>query len=229
MALLEKFLNPSLFKPKWQHKDPAVRKQAVSSLTDEKILIQVATEDRDKSVRLFALSKIQSKQHLAAFLVSEQADVRQQAQQQHLSLLLPNQNLNDLAAISNDNDLVCIASYTQDDAIRLAAINKITDESIRLDIACHNPVAKVRLAAAQGIDNSSALNTLMSIAQGKDKALYRFCKDKLSASKALEESAKKLLDYNDKFSRTWNNDEKNAERGFACFMLYSSGTNSTSN
>lgn len=192
MALLEKFLNPSLFKPKWQHKDPAVRKQAVSNLTDEKILIQVATEDRDKSVRLFALSKIQSKQHLAAFLVSEQADVRQQAQQQHLSLLLPNQNLNDLAAISNDNDLVCIASYTQDDAIRLAAINKITDESIRLDIACHNPVAKVRLAAAQGIDNSSALNTLMSIAQGKDKALYRFCKDKLSASKALEESAKKL-------------------------------------
>ncbi len=192
MALLEKFLNPSLFKPKWQHKDPEVRKQALSNLTDENIFIQIVNQDNDKSVRLLALSKIQSKKNLAAFLVCDQADLRQQAQQQHLAQLLPNQSINDLASISSDNDLVCIASYTQDDEIRLEAINKITDESIRLDIACNNPVAKVRLAAAQGIDNSDALNTLMNIAQGKDKALYRFCKDKLSASKAVEVSAKQL-------------------------------------
>lgn len=192
MALLEKFLNPSLFKPKWQHKDPAVRKQALSNLTDENIFIQVVNQDTDKSVRLLALSKIQSKKNLAEFLVCDQTDLRQQAQQQHLAQLLPNQSINDLVSISSDNDLVCIASYTQDDEVRLEAINKITDESIRLDIACNNPIAKVRLAAAQGIDNSDALNTLMNVAQGKDKALYRFCKDKLSASKAVEEGAKQL-------------------------------------
>ena len=192
MALLEKFLNPSLFKPKWQHKDPEVRKQALSNLTDENIFIQVVNQDNDKSVRLLALSKIQSNKNLAAFLISDQTELRQQAQQQHLTQLLPNQSIDDLASISSDNDLVCIASYTQDDKLRLEAINKITDESIRLDIACNNPVAKVRLAAAQGIDNSDALNTLMNIAQGKDKALYRFCKDKLSASKAVEVSAKQL-------------------------------------
>ena len=192
MALLEKFLNPSLFKPKWQHKDPEVRKQALSNLTDENIFIQVVNQDNDKSVRLLALSKIQSNKNLAAFLVSDQTELRQQAQQQHLTQLLPNQSIDDLASINSDNDLVCIASYTQDDKLRLEAINKITDESIRLDIACNNPVAKVRLAAAQGIDNSDALNTLMNIAQGKDKALYRFCKDKLSASKAVEVSAKQL-------------------------------------
>ena len=192
MALLEKFLSPSLFKPKWQHKDPSVRKQALTNLTDEKVFVQVANQDDDKSVRLLALSKIQSKQNLAAFLVSEQSDLRQQAQQQHLIQLLPNQSINDLAAIGSDNDLVCIATYTQNDDVRLAAINKITDESIRLDIACNNPVSKVRLAAAQGIIKAEALNTLMQIAQGKDKALYRFCKDKLSASKAIEDSAKLL-------------------------------------
>jgi exonuclease SbcC len=192
MALLEKFLNPSLFKPKWQHKDPSVRKQALNKLTDEKILVQIANQDDDKSVRLLALSKIQSKQNLAAFLVCEQSDLRQQAQQQYLAQLLPNQSINDLAPISSDNELVCIATYTQDDAIRLGAINKIYDESIRLDIACNNPVSKVRLAAAQGIDNSEALNKLMQIAQGKDKALYRFCKEKLSASKAIEDDAKLL-------------------------------------
>ena len=192
MALLEKFLKPSLFKPKWQHKDPAVRKQAVGTLTDEKILVQIANQDTDIGVRLLALSKIQSAQNLAAFLVCEQNDMRQQAQQQHLATLLPNQNIDDLANISRDNDLVSIATYTQDDALRLAAINKLNDESIRLDIACNNPVAKVRLAAAQGIQKTEALNTLMQIAQGKDKALYRFCKEQLGASKAIEDAAKQL-------------------------------------
>jgi hypothetical protein len=190
MALLEKFLNPSLFKPKWQHKDAEVRKQALENLTDEKLLVQIANQDSDKEVRLLALSKIQSKQHLAEFLVCEQNDLRKQAQQQHLGQLLPNQNSADLAAIDNDNDLVSIATYTQDETIRLAAINKLSDENIRLDIACHNPVAKVRMAAAQGIVHSDALNQLMQVAQGKDKALYRFCKDQLGAAKAKEDAIK---------------------------------------
>lgn len=192
MALLDKILKPSLFKPKWQHKDVAVRKQALANLSDEKTLVQIVHQDSDKGVRLLALSKIKSAQNLAEFLVSEQNDVRKQAQQQQLEKLLPNQSIDDLKSIDNDNDLVSIATYTQDESIRLEAINKLSDESIRLDIACNNPVAKVRLAAAQGIKQSGALSQLMQIAQGKDKALYRFCKEQLSASKAAEDAANTL-------------------------------------
>lgn len=188
MALLDKFLNPSFLKPKWQHKDALVRKQAVESLNDEKILVQIIHSENDKAVRLLALSKIQSPQLLAEFLVSEKSDVRGQAQQQYLSSLMPNLSIDDLNNIASDNDLVSIATYTQDEAIRLAAINKIGDESIRLDIACNNPVAKVRLAAAQGITKSESLTTLMQIAQGKDKALYRFCKEQLASAKAAEDA-----------------------------------------
>ncbi len=192
MALLEKFLNPSLFKPKWQHKDAEVRKQAISSLSDEKLLAQIAQQDSDKGARLLALSKIHSKQYLAEFLVCEENDLRTQAQQQHLALLLPNQNEADLANIANDNDLVSIATYTQDETIRISAINKLSDESIRLDIACNNPVAKVRMTAAQGIHQSEGLTKLMQVAQGKDKALYRFCKDQLANAKAQEDAATEL-------------------------------------
>lgn len=192
MALLDKILKPSLFKPKWQHKDVAVRKQALANLSDEKTLVQIVHQDSDKGVRLLALSKIQSAQNLAEFLVSEQNDVRKQAQQQQLEKLLPSQSIDDLKSIDTDNDLVSIATYTQDESIRLEAINKLSDESIRLDIACNNPVAKVRLAAAQGIKQSDALTQLMQIAQGKDKALYRFCKEQLNASKAAEDAANTL-------------------------------------
>ncbi len=203
MALLEKF-----FKPKWQHKDAAVRKQALAGLSDEKILAQVANQDSDKEIRLLALSKIQSKQNLAEFLVSEQSDIRKQAQQQHLAQLLPNLSINDLASVASDNDLVSIATFTQDENIRLGAINKLSDEGIRLDIACNNPVAKVRLAAAQGIQQSDALAKLMQIAQGKDKALYRFCKEQLGASKAAEDAEKALQN---KITTNINNAEQLAK------------------
>ncbi|MFT6450350.1 MAG: hypothetical protein ACJAW8_002731 [Oleispira sp.] len=190
MALLENLFKPSIFKPKWQHKDPAVRKLAIAKLNDEKILAQIADQDKDFSVRSLALAKIKSPQQLAAFLVYEQTELRQQAQQQHLVQLLPQQNINDLDAISNDNDLVNIATYTQDNELRFAAINKLNSESIRLDIASNNPVAKVRMAAAQGLQKAASLQKLMHIAQGKDKALYRFCKEQIAISKAAEDDAK---------------------------------------
>lgn len=212
MALLDKFLNPSFLKPKWQHKDAVVRKQAVESLNDEKTLVQIVHSDSDKTVRLLALSKIQTPHLLAEFLVSEQTDVRSQAQQQHLSSLMPNQSMDDLNTISSDNDLVSIATYTQDESIRLAAINKLGDESIRLDIACNNPVAKVRLAAAQGISNSESLTTLMQIAQGKDKALYRFCKDQLATAKSVEDA---VIALQEKIERTISNAEQLANSAYS--------------
>lgn len=187
MALLEKL---SIFKPKWQHKDPAVRKLALAKLNDEKILVQIAEQDSDLSVRASALAKIQSVPQLAAFLVSENSQLRQQAQQQHLVRLLPNQTISDLANIKNDSDLVDIATYTQNDELRFAAINKLSSETIRLDIASNNPVSKVRLAAAKGLTKADSLQSLMHIAQGKDKALYRFCKEQLAANKAIEDAEK---------------------------------------
>jgi exonuclease SbcC len=190
MALLENLFKPSIFKPKWQHRDPAVRKLAIAKLNDEKVLAQIADQDKDFSVRSLALAKIKSPQQLAAFLVYEQTELRQQAQQQHLVQLLPQQNISNLDAISNDNDLVNIATYTQDNELRFAAINKLNSESIRLDIASDNPVAKVRMAAAQGLQKAESLQKLMHIAQGKDKALYRFCKEHIAISKAAEDDAK---------------------------------------
>ena len=188
MALLDNIFRPSIFKPKWQHKDPAVRKTAIESLSDEKTLVQIAEQDSDLSIRALALTKIKSPQQLAVFLVCEDSALRQQAQQQHLTHLLPNQSISELSTISNDNDLVNIATYTRDDELRLAAINKLGSESIRLDIASNNPVAKVRMAAAQGLEKSESLQQLMQIAQGKDKALYRFCKEHLATSKAVEDT-----------------------------------------
>ena len=182
MALLS-----NLFKPKWQHKDPGVRKAAIESLTDEQTLASIIDQDQDLDVRLVALGKLNTETALERYISSDHKEIRTQARKQRLKQLLPEASTEALEKISATNDLVTIANLTEDEAIRLRAIDRITDDQARLQIANQNPVAKVRLAAAQGINNSDHLQQLMGFAQGKDKALYRFCKERLQQIKETEQ------------------------------------------
>ena len=47
-----------LFKPKWRHSDPAVRREAVEALDNQSSLITVAKSDPDPAIRQLALEKI---------------------------------------------------------------------------------------------------------------------------------------------------------------------------
>ena len=53
MALLD-----SINRPKWQHKDPEVRRNSVSQLDDQDVLLELVTGDDDSRVREIALSRI---------------------------------------------------------------------------------------------------------------------------------------------------------------------------
>ena len=44
--------------PKWQHKNPETRKQAVSELDDQAILLELVKTDPDSSVQAAALARI---------------------------------------------------------------------------------------------------------------------------------------------------------------------------
>ena len=47
-----------LFKPKWKHSNPDVRKAALVNVIDSKILAEIAINDKDWSVRIAAIKKI---------------------------------------------------------------------------------------------------------------------------------------------------------------------------
>lgn len=53
MGLFDRFS-----KPKWQHEDHFVRREAVEKLDDEEILIQIAKNDDEWTVRSDAVEKI---------------------------------------------------------------------------------------------------------------------------------------------------------------------------
>ena len=186
MALLSK-----LFKPKWQHQNPDVRRQAIADLrSDDQLLTFIHAEPlaelRDIAVRL-----IRSHAELEKLLGHSQPDVRESARQHWLGQLLNGHT--SLEQIHDNPTLIRIASLTDDQQQRLEAVGRISDQDERLQLAMHNPVAKVRLAAAEGISDNDKLQQLLHHAQGKDKAVYRLCKDRLNASKAEREAQQATL------------------------------------
>ncbi|MBA3847829.1 MAG: hypothetical protein H0X45_14465, partial [Planctomycetes bacterium] len=75
-----------LFRPKWRHRDPAVRRAAVANLEShhESIALKVATSDADAGVRSLAASRVVSEAGLRA-LLGAQDDAVQRAARQRLA------------------------------------------------------------------------------------------------------------------------------------------------
>ncbi|MDP2506202.1 DUF349 domain-containing protein [Oceanobacter sp. 3_MG-2023] len=180
MSLFKKFL-----KPKWQHSNPDVRRQALAEMAAEQLISFIDTEP-DEALRKAAVVRIRDEALLESLLGHNLPDVRDTTREHWLNLLLPSSA--DLNSITHSATLVRIAGLTKDQQLRLDAIARISDQNERLVIAREHPVAKVRLAAAEGIDQHALLQQLLEFAQAKDKAVYRLCKERLAAAKANQEA-----------------------------------------
>ena len=181
MAFFKNFL-----KPKWQHENPDIRREAIADLDSTEQLLTFIKQEPLAELRKLAVERIKDEKTLDELCSHNQAEVRDTAQTLLLGLLLPADKHID--AISDTQTLIRIAGLTQDQTLRLAAIGRLTDEDERLQIATTHAVAKVRLAAAEGIHDAGRLHKLQNHAQGKDKAVYRLCKDRLTQYKAEQEA-----------------------------------------
>ncbi len=164
----------SLNRPGWQHKDPAVRLDAVDQLDDPEVLVELAESDPDPAVQARALSRISNPDTLDALIDTLPTALQKQARAQRLVQLLPNPE--QIATIDDDTVLIRIASLTDDPELLAAALTRLRNDKLRLDIASNHPLAKVRLHAAQGIEDIELLERLLHRARGHDKAVYRHCK-----------------------------------------------------
>jgi hypothetical protein len=177
--------------PKWQHKSPDVRREAVEQLDAQDVLLELIHTDPDAGVQAAALARITDPVALDTLLDSLSGDLQQQARTQRLRQLLPAED--GLAAIRDDALLVRIANLTDDATLADRAIECVSSEDLRMDLACRHPVAKVRLNAALGIKNLERLNELMLLARGHDKAVYRHCQAILEEHEAAQKAAQEQL------------------------------------
>ena len=185
----------SLNRPKWQHKDPEVRRNAVGQLDDQDVLVELVKTDSDSTVQASALSRISSPDTLDKLIDTLPGALQQQARTQRLQQLLPDPDR--LATINDDVILVRIAGLTDDPELLAAAIARVSNNELRLEIASSHTLAKVRLHAAQGIEDIELLDKLIHRVRGHDKAVYRHCKTLLdehhSVQKAEAERKEKIL------------------------------------
>jgi len=192
MALLH------FFKPKWQHPDPATRRQAVKALTpgDETTLIKIAREDEIAAIRRLALRRISdlAVMHTAAHEDSDK-DVREFAYTRLSQLLAGTRRESPVLELRMD----FLSQYPEADLLKFVALNgietelrksaqdRISNESVLRDVAINDTVAANRLAALERITQTSVLEAVYRQTRKSDKQVSHQARYRLDARREARE------------------------------------------
>lgn len=194
------------FRPKWQHKNANIRRQALQSLPSEsaetqEIFATVVVSDTDPIVRQTVVRGL----HDLALLerIAQQdadATVREHAVQRLGSLLsgtvvgAPNIDSRRAAAtrIEDRRILEYVARNAVDPALRWLAAERIDREALFADIAIADPDAQLRLDAVNRVAQKSTLERILKQVRTKDKRVRIQVQERLDAMQAAAEKPEKL-------------------------------------
>lgn len=191
-----KTLLQHLFKPKWQHRDPQVRKQAILALPAEEteLLTALARRDTVGAVRLTALRRLSD---LALYAERAQqdddAEVREFAQQRLRQLLEGGRAdgpvlAERLAFVRTGHPdaglLEYLAVQAQETELRALAIARVSREATLVEAATRDATHANRMAALSRIQQPAALERVAKLMRTQDKQLYRQARERLDALQA---------------------------------------------
>lgn len=191
---LDKFL-----KPKWQHSNPQVRKQALLKLApqdpeDRRILVRLAEQDADAEVRRTAVKRLSELDRLRR-VAQEDADagVREVASARYRQLLAGGtdeadlqQRIDELALSEDETVLAHVARRGREPELRVAALQRLNTVAVLEEAAINDTVAKVRLAALERLREPASLERVMRQTRERDRKVWRAAKDTLEAVQRRE-------------------------------------------
>ncbi len=192
-----KTLFQHFFKPKWQHRDPNVRKQAVQSLPLEEsaLIIELARSDLSSDVRLAALRRI-TDLALYAERIQQDSDVtvRDFAGQRLRQWLAGGREdgpvlaarLGFVQACDDAALLEYLALQAQETELRALAIAKISRESVLVEVVLHDTAHTNRLLALTRVQQPNALERIAKHARTQDKQVHRQARDRLKGLQVAE-------------------------------------------
>lgn len=117
-------------RPKWNHSDPVVRKQAVADLDDQAVLEKIVAEDSDESVRLAAVGRLTDQELLSEIACG------------NTSLAVAA-----LRRLTDRRQIVRTAQAAASGDVRVLAVERIEDGAVLHRIAASDPDARVRQKA----------------------------------------------------------------------------------
>jgi exonuclease SbcC len=187
-SFLQKIFKTKTITPQWQHESASVRLESISSDLPAEVLILLAKKDDAKSVRLKAISQLESLTELATLFSDKNTEIKQATLKKYLKIATEaagtQQQIDNLGDIKSKHEnsteiLLIIASESSDQKMAEAAMDLIQDEAALYDFIMSSNSAKSRVKAAEKINISSMLKAIEAKFKGKDKTLHRLVKNKL--------------------------------------------------
>lgn len=188
-----------LFKPRWQHTNPAIRLKAVAQLNgaeETALLAQLARGDASESVRAAAAGKLTDLSLLDEVYQRDEApQVRQAASARIMALLAgtcddapaAETRLRLIRLTGNQQALRHIAEHSPDDTSRLAAVERLGDDAQLFELAVYGQGESLRIAAATRIQDLTLLKRLGR--EGRDKRVIRQARDQAKALQRQQQEA----------------------------------------
>ncbi|WLQ11262.1 DUF349 domain-containing protein [Hahella aquimaris] len=187
-----------LFKPKWQSNNPQTRLDAINELDwnipeQRSILEQVIAKDSEAEVRQAALKKVIKIEDLLKFTNDKDKVVRDASKARLQSLVQDaSSNFDNFVAQNlkqaSDELLFTILGALNEETQLPAFLQALGDNNSPMleKIATEHHLSKVRMKAADHIQEPSALERLAKVAKNKDKGLFQLVKGKLKQEKDQE-------------------------------------------
>ncbi|MEZ5581991.1 MAG: hypothetical protein R3F37_03670 [Candidatus Competibacteraceae bacterium] len=177
MILLERF-----FKPKTQKNDPQARLKRVQNLPfGDPQLAEFAQQDADSGVRRAAVNRLTDLQLLQRISQTDTSlPIKETAVARFRALLagtaIPPPTLQErLTRVSSLDDELTrfLVHHAKEPELRLAALERIEDETFQTRIAIDDNNANVRLAALAHVHKAAHLEEIVKHSRNRDKRLYR--------------------------------------------------------
>jgi len=188
----------NFFKPKWQHSKAQVRCDAITTLSSDnteqlEILVQLAQRDPDTQVRCSAIEKLSDPALLLSLRNEEQhKDIRHSCQQRIISLLLgqslpsptPDEFRHLIQQLDDQHLLYHLLQHSDHEEQQIQVLSEIKEEETLEDAATSHQRTKIRLYAAQRIQDPERLQRIAKHSKNKDKGVYHSVKEKLDRLRA---------------------------------------------
>lgn len=181
-----------LFKPKWQHKDAAVRRDAVIGSHETELvaaLPQLLRDDPDASVRLAVLRRLDDYELWRERSTADAAaEVRAAARTAYLQRLVNgavgvpalDRRVAELDTLSGD-ELEQVLTGAKDSGLRAAALEKVRRPALLVERAVGDPDPALRQVALTRINDLDALARVAERTRKTDKTVSRLAREKLES------------------------------------------------
>ncbi|CAK0780766.1 putative DUF349 domain-containing protein [Gammaproteobacteria bacterium] len=181
----------NLFKPRWQHSNPRVRRQALEELaSDHEVLTQIARRDPDPALRILAIERLTD---LTILDLASRADTDPRVRERAVSRLREvftgagagapslTERLVWLERTKDPTLLVYLARHGVESTLRSTVLERITDDEVLAASAVADPDTRVRALAAARLQNRTLLERVAKLSRNRDKGVHRIVQERLTA------------------------------------------------